>query len=138
MNYLLDTNILIGALNGKRDSIPEEVIALIDDEKNGIFFSIASVWEVAIKHIKNSSLMPVSPENLVKICNKIGFNLLSLTCDQIFTLKKLRLADGAPDHKDPFDRILMAQAKHEKMTLITTDSTLRWYNEKNIMIVEKG
>lgn len=139
MKYLLDTNILIWLFSGEKEKIYQDISPIINDDKNEIYYSIVSIWEVAIKHLKNPLKMPVSPENLVKMCNKVGFAIKELTLDTIFALEKLRLSDDAPvDHKDPFDRILMAQAKGEKMTFITGDSTLKWYNEKKMIFVNKG
>ena len=136
MRYLLDTNVLLWLFSGEKEDRFEDVSSLINNEKNEIFYSIASVWEIAIKHIKKPLLMPLSPENFVKMCNKIGFVQKNINNDHIYTLKNLKLSNDAPrDHQDPFDRIIMAQAKFEKMTLITGDHFLKWYKEENIMFV---
>ena len=59
MKYLLDTHILFWSMNDE-EKLPEDVLALINDQRNEIYFSSASVWEIVIKHRKNPQIMPVS------------------------------------------------------------------------------
>ena len=135
MRYLLDTHILIWVLKGETSFLSNEVKNLIEDASNDIFYSSVSVWEVAIKYAIKPESLGVSAENLVKLCVKAKMKELTLAKEHIFELDSLKLAEEAPKHKDPFDRILIAQAKRENMIFISHDSKFKWYNEKNIMII---
>lgn len=138
MKYLLDTNVLIWLISGMEYPSLYPVYKLQNDDSEILYYSILSVWEIAIKHAKNSKLMEMTPKTFVDSCNRAGIRLLTLEDRHIFKLEELKLMSGAPDHKDPFDRMLMAQAKCDKMTFITGDLTLKWYDEKNMIFVKKG
>ena len=135
MKYLLDTHILIWFLKGDNSFLTDEVINLIENIENKIYFSIVSLWEVAIKYSKNPSSIGISAENLAKLCLKANFYELLINKEHIFTLNGLKLANDDIKHGDPFDRMLIAQSKFEKMVLITHDSKIKLYNEKYVMIV---
>lgn len=132
MNYLLDTHIVLWALvdDGR---LGEEIRALIEDPDNTIFYSMASVWEVAVKHKIHPEQMPVSEEELVSLCDKTGFVELGIENSHIYAVKTLSRPDTAPKHNDPFDRLLIAQAKSENLKFITHDGLLEAYNEPCIM-----
>ena len=123
MKILLDTHILLWTI-AQKDRLPPKAQNLIGNEQNDIFFSLVSVWEVAIKHIVKPQDMPISEEDFAKYCFESKFNLLSLEMKHIFAFKTLQRADNAPVHKDPFDRLLIAQAKTENMKFITHDKLL--------------
>ena len=134
MKYLLDTHIIFWAL-GNESRLDEEALAAINDPANEIFFSSASVWEVVIKHTKNSLYMPISGEEFCEGCLRAGFTPLAIDNRHVLTVGSLHRGDGEPAHNDPFDRILIAQAKTEGMILITHDSLLSGYGEKCVKTV---
>ncbi len=105
---------------------------LLEDESNTIYFSMASVWEVAIKNKIHPEQVPMSEEEFVSLCNDTGFCLLDIRVPHIFALKELERSKDAPKHNDPFDRLLIAQAKVEKLRFLTHDSLLEDYNESCI------
>ena len=107
----------------------------IGTAKNEIFFSLASVWEVAIKHISNPRSMPVSDEDFIRYCFELGYNLFPIKAEHIALLKTLQRHVDAPMHKDPFDRLLICQAKFENMKFMTHDRLLPDYDEPCIMLV---
>ena len=74
-------------------------------------------------------------EVFVSLCEETGFDRLDIKLCHIFTLKKLARPETAPRHNDPFDRILIAQAKTEEMTLITHDSLLAGYGEACVLTI---
>lgn len=119
MRYLLDTNIFLWWLNNdKRLKDPEREI--IRDIKNQIFVSVASAWEISIKH-KTGKL---SLKTSLKTCFEVsGLETLSIDFKHVLELNKLRLY-----HKDPFDRMLVSQAKVENLTFITGDKKIWRYN----------
>jgi len=134
MNILLDTHIALWAIVDT-SKLSEEVIELLEYGENKVFYSIVSVWEVAIKYRIRPKQMPIPKEEFVELCQKTGFARLSIKNEHIFLLKTLERPSTAPKHNDPFDRLLLAQAKYEKLKLITHDSLLPYYREDCIMYV---
>ena len=134
MKILLDTHIALWAMTDTA-KFSEEVIHMLESGKNEVYYSIASVWEIAIKHKIRPEQMPISEEEFVRLCEKTGFTQLSIEPEHIFLLKTLNRPPEAPKHNDPFDRILLAQAKYEKLSLITHDSLIPYYGEDCIMSV---
>ena len=134
MRILLDTHIALWAV-ADTAKLPDEMIKLLEDEKNEVFYSVASVWEVAIKYKLRPENMPVSEEEFVELCENTGFARLPIEAAHIFLLKTLSRSDGAPKHNDPFDRMLLAQAKYEDLKFLTHDSQFPYYGEKCVMSV---
>ena len=134
MNVLLDTHIAIWAVmdSGKLD---EKLTGILEDVDNNIYFSTASVWEIAVKHHIHPDQMPVTEEEFVSLCNATGFQQLAIKNKHIFTVKSLKRDSNAPSHNDPFDRLLISQAKSENLTFITHDGLLKGYNENCVMNV---
>ena len=79
--------------------------------------------------------MPVSEEDFVRLCQDTGFTRLPIEAGHIFLLKTLSRPNDAPKHNDPFDRMLLAQAKCEKLILITHDTLIPYYKEGCVMSV---
>lgn len=102
---------------------------MLESEKNKIYYSVASVWEVAIKHSIKPEQMPMPEEEFVKLCRETGFTRLPLEDEHIFAVKTLARPAEAPKHNDPFDKILLAQAKCEKISFLTHDSLIPYYGE---------
>ena len=132
MRYLLDTHIVFWAL-GDESKLPGAILSVINDQKNEIYFSSASVWEVVIKHGKNPKNMPVSGQDFLNSCLEAGFMPLPIGYAHVLAVDTLHRNEGEPPHNDPFDRILIAQAKVETMTLITHDHLLTGYGENCVM-----
>lgn len=108
---------------------------LLEKESNEVFYSMASVQEVAIKHMIKPENMPVSEEDFVRLCQDTGFTRLPIEAGHIFLLKTLSRPNDAPKHNDPFDRLLIAQAKYENLVLLTHNSQFSYYGEKCVMSV---
>ena len=133
MRILLDTHVALWA-NFDSSKLPEPARELLTQRANVVYYSTASVWEVAIKHALNRGNMPVPEERFVEACNQTGFLELPISDGHIFAVKSLsRLAD-APRHNDPFDRLLIAQAKVEGMRLLTHDELLGDYGESCVTL----
>lgn len=123
MRYLLDTHTFLWWLeNDKR--LNNVIRKVISNPRNVIYVSVVSGWEISIKQ-KNGKL-PL--KTTVKVCfEKSYFEVIPITLNHVLQLEKLPL-----HHRDPFDRILIAQAKEEKLILITTDEKIKRYNIKTV------
>ncbi|HVA65242.1 MAG TPA: type II toxin-antitoxin system VapC family toxin [Terriglobales bacterium] len=121
MNFLLDTHLLLWTTNApERRSAQAE--ALIEDRTNQLWFSVASIWELAIKHNRQHRALEVDLGELRRALLQHGYLELPITGAHALATGELpRL------HKDPFDRILIAQATVERLTLLTTDARLARY-----------
>ncbi|MCR5788972.1 MAG: type II toxin-antitoxin system VapC family toxin [Lachnospiraceae bacterium] len=128
MNLLLDTHILIWALN-EDPRLPAKAKDLILDENNSVYYSVVSLWEVSIKHAGHPDNVKFTGKELSEFCREAGFLSLEMRDRHVFALETVKRASGAPLHNDPFDRMLIAQAKAEKMSFITHDSLLPYYSE---------
>lgn len=134
MNLLLDTHILIWALNDD-PRLPEKARALILDENNVIYYSVVSIWEVSIKHAIHPDNVAFSGKELAGFCQEAGFLPVELREKHVFALETITRAAGAPPHHDPFDRVLIAQAKAEHISFVTHDSLIPYYEETCILPV---
>ena len=134
MKILLDTHILFWSM-GDEGKLSGEALSMINDPENEIYFSSASVWEIAIKHAKSPKRMPVSGQKLVNECQKAGYIPLPIQNRHVLAVAKLERQAGEAPHNDPFDRVLIAQAKVEKMTLLTHDQLLSGYGEKCVLTI---
>jgi PIN domain nuclease of toxin-antitoxin system len=121
MKLLLDTHLLLWAA-GDPDRLPAEARALIGDEDNELLFSAASLWEVAIKS-------GLGREDLVVDARLLRRGLIDNGYDELPVASEHAVAiDGLPSiHRDPFDRLLVAQATVEGITLLTNDEVVGRY-----------
>ena len=121
MKLLLDTHLLLWAV-GRPDRLPASAVTLLDDAQNEPLFSSASLWEVAIKRGLGRDDFKVEPRSLRRALLDNGYEELSVTGAHAVAIELL-----PPIHKDPFDRILVAQATVEGVTLLTADSVVARY-----------
>ena len=134
MNLLLDTHILIWALN-EDPRLPEKAREMILDKDNAIYYSSVSIWEISIKHAIHPENVEFTGKELSQFCEEAGFLPVEMRDKHVFALETITRADGAPPHHDPFDRMLVAQAKAENMSFITHDSLIPYDEEKCIISV---
>lgn len=119
MKYLLDTNVFVWWMQ-KNKRLPRKVEKIINDPQNTIILSVASVWEIIIKtRLKKSNIS----KDLIKDIDKTSFTLISIEISHVLLLEILPIF-----HKDPFDRILVAQSKAEQAVLITSDKQIWKYD----------
>ena len=116
MDYLLDTNVLI-FMGYRPDRLKQEVIDILEDTENTLCFSAASIWEVVIKSGLNKPDFDVDPEQFRDGLFEAG--LIEIPIKSEHTLVVADLPEKL--HKDPFDRLIVAQAKHNRLPLITSD-----------------
>ena len=133
MNLLIDTHFVLWFAQGD-SRLPNAVRSMIEDPGNNIFASEVSVLEVTIKHGKNPSAMPYSGSDFVNLCKEGGFDLRPLTLEAILAYGSLSFDKVGDLHKDPFDRLLIAQAKTERLTFATRDRLLALYDEPLVSV----
>lgn len=119
MKLLLDTHMLLWAAAG---TLPGKAESLVVDADNTLYFSSASIWEIGIKKSLGRNDFRVDPEVLRRGLVDNQYNELCIT-----SLHALAVNDLPMVHKDPFDRMLLAQAKSEGILLLTADVALRDY-----------
>ncbi len=134
MKILLDTHIAIWSVLDS-DELSDAAKAMILDENNEIYYSVASVWEITIKHMVHPETFLYSGKHLEKGCEENGFVSLPIFNKHAAELETLVRPKDAPPHKDPFDRILPAQAKSEGMKFMTHDALILYYNESFVIRV---
>lgn len=134
MKILIDTHIAIWAM-ATSDKLPEEFVKIITDLNNTVYVSIVSVWEVAIKNIKNNKQIPINEKEFVDTCNKMEFEIMPLKLAHIMNLRNLKVKDENITHKDPFDKIIIAQSAYENIEFYTRDEVLKNYTYENINII---
>ena len=134
MKILIDTHIALWAvLNDPK--LPKRAKDIILDEENEIFYSTASVWEITIKHMLHPDRLRVNGDLLAKGCEDNGYMVLPVFNKHVVALETLKLLENAPRHNDPFDRIMVAQAKAENLMFLTHDSLIPYYGEPFIISV---
>lgn len=123
MNLLLDTHLLLWAAS-EPQRLSAKARALLLDPSNQLVFSSASLWEIAIKNGLERSDFNVDPRRLWRMLLVNGYRELSVTSEHTVAVNDLPLL-----HKDPFDRILVAQARIEGLTLLTADKMVAKYGD---------
>lgn len=121
MKLLLDTHLLLWAA-GRPDQLSVVSSTLINEPKNELFFSSASLWEIIIKHGLGRPDFQVDARLLRRGLLDNGYRELVVTSEHV-----LAIGDFPPIHKDPFDRILVAQSMVEGITLLTVDPLVARY-----------
>ena len=121
MKLLLDTHLLLWAA-GEPERLSSAARQLLDDPANALIFSAASLWEIAIKHRLGRDDFRVDTRVLRRGLLDNGYDELPVTSAHAVALDTLPAL-----HKDPFDRILVAQAQTEGITLVTSDDQVARY-----------
>ena len=121
MKLLLDTHLLLWAA-GQSERLPAVARTLLGDPRNEPMFSAASLWEIAIKSELGRDDFQVDARVLRRGLLDNGYGELPITSEHAVAI------DGLPPlHKDPFDRLLVAQSMVEGITLLTTDTLVARY-----------
>lgn len=121
MKLLLDTQLLLWAA-GQPERLSSAARKLLNNPRNELLFSAASLWEIAIKRTLGRKDFRVEPRLLRRGLLDNGYTELPITSQQAVSIDTL-----PPLHKDPFDRLLLAQALTEGITLFTSDAQLAQY-----------
>jgi PIN domain nuclease of toxin-antitoxin system len=121
VKLLLDTHLLLRAAESF-DRLPPDAQTLMGAPENELFFSVASLWEIAIKRGLGRNDFKVDARVLRRCLLDNGYSELSILSEHAVAIDAL-----PPIHKDPFDRLLVAQATVEGITLLTIDSRVAEY-----------
>ena len=121
VRYLFDTHVFLWLATDDLQLTPAARAIFIDNGQE-CFLSAASVWEMAIKSSLGKLRLATSLEQLVRGGLERGLRLLDVTSGQAYLVERLPF-----HHRDPFDRILVAQAMHEGMRLVSRDEQLDAY-----------
>lgn len=121
MDLLLDTNILLWS-RITPERLNPTAVALLTSADNRLFFSVASLWEIAIKRSLNRPDFTVDPSLLLRDLLANEYQQIDISSAHALAVMSLPWL-----HRDPFDRLLIAQAQTESLLLITADSTLARY-----------
>jgi PIN domain nuclease of toxin-antitoxin system len=126
LRLLLDTHILLWRLAGS-DRLSQAAISLMDEQADAVIASTVSIWEVAIKwslRKGSSDDMPLSGRAFADALAQAGITILPIEPAHTAALDDLEM-----HHRDPFDRLLVATARHEGLTLLTHDAQLSAYGK---------
>jgi len=123
VNLLLDTHLLLWAA-GDPDRLSRKARGLILDSANRLLFSAASLWEIGIKRSLGRDDFKVDPRRLWRLLLVNGYQELPVGSEHALVAGELPL-----HHKDPFDRVLIAQARVEGLTLLTADKVVAKYGK---------
>ncbi len=123
MRALLDTHMLLWAVGDSR-RLPVVARNLLEDSDNEIYFSAASIWEISIKNALGRGDFQFNPFQILEAMPETGF--IELPVKAVHAAEVYRLP---AIHKDPFDRILVAQSRVEPMLLLTNDEVLARYSD---------
>ena len=123
MKLLLDTHIVLCAA-GQPEKLSESARTHLTTPENVLFFSAASIWEIVIKRGLGREDFKVDPRRLRNMLIMHGYTELPVTAEHALMVAMLPLL-----HKDPFDRLLLSQARTEGMLLLTVDASVIQYEE---------
>lgn len=125
MTYLLDSHVLLWWLEGS-PRIGPALLETLADPGVRVLVSAASVWEIGIKQALGKLRVP---ESILDLLQDEGFGELSMTARHAEAAARL-----PPLHRDPFDRMLVAQARLERLTIVTHDQAIRAYDVDILMV----
>lgn len=128
MRVLLDTHVLLWAV-GDSGRLPPSSREILENGNNEIFFSAASIWEIAIKAALGREDFQIDPVQILDVMPETGFTELPVMARHAAEVSRLPAI-----HKDPFDRMLIAQSRTEPLLLLTDDALLARYSD-NVRLI---
>ena len=131
MKYLLDTHTLIWSIVDP-NKLSKKVKELIEAPENQIFVSTISFWEISLKaSIGKLTLENVAPEDFPALCAQMDISVLSLDSITSSTYHQLK----ATHHRDPFDRMLIWQAKQLNVAILSKDEYIKMYESEGVQVI---
>jgi PIN domain nuclease of toxin-antitoxin system len=126
MNLLLDTHTIIWFI-GNNSRLPQRIREMLDDDSNDVYISVVSLWEISIKTRRGKLDLNKSLGDVVRISHANGFWFLPVHLEHIFRLDTMEF-----HHKDPFDRMLIAQSLEEDYALVSCDDAFDLYDVQRL------
>ena len=123
MAFIMDAHVLIWVANDPHN-LPSRVLSILNNPENSVYISIASLWELRIQQSIGRLILP---KNFFHLLHLSGYKILHITVDHLEKLLDLPLL-----HRDPFDRIIIAQALAEEFILISKDAMIQQYNVSTV------
>jgi PIN domain nuclease of toxin-antitoxin system len=127
MKYLVDTSVLVHSLIS-RPRLSDQALNLLVDDSSELYLSAVTSWEITIKVGTGKLLLPGRPAEIVTQAMRV----MSLQPLDITHLHALAVEDLPNHHRDPFDRMLIAQASMEEMVLLTADRIFEKYKVEQV------
>jgi len=128
LNILLDTHVALWAITDS-PRLSARARELIQAPSSSLWISVASLWEITIKHSLGRGDMPISGKDALRYFEQSGYRMRSIEAEHV-----LAVAELPPHHQDPFDRLLIAQALTEPMRLMTHDQQILRYSDSIIAV----
>jgi len=122
MNLLVDTQSFIWFCSESKE-LPGKIRNIMDDRKNNLKISIASLWEITIKMSLSKLVLAWEIDEIIKKTYKEGFEILNIDTQSLLILRNLKFI-----HKDPFDRMIISQSISWNMPIISSDKIFKDYN----------
>lgn len=131
MTCLVDTHVLIWSII-EPDKLSTTARKIIESPENRILVSAASFWEISIKSaLGKLQLVNLAPEDLPDLCKRMDFESIPLEAAVCASYHKLTKAY----HRDPFDRMLIWQAKHLNVPIVSKDASIQLYTSEGISVI---
>lgn len=121
MKVLLDTHMLLWALDPD-PKLPAKARMIMEDPRNTLLISVVSLWEITIKSSLGKIELGINFKDLLEQTEKLVAAIIPITSEHLTTLHTLPL-----HHRDPFDRLIIAQSIRDELFLLTSDKTLSAY-----------
>lgn len=128
MRYLLDTHIVIWAMVGSA-KLSAKARAILENPENILYVSSASIWEISIKNALKPSDIPITSEQMIRFCRDSGIIELPVRF-----CHSQRVSTVPMHHNDPFDRMLVAQAMEDGLSLMSHDGKLPAYGDMVLLV----
>lgn len=131
MGYIADTHMALWFIAGS-DRLPKAARTIMEAPGENWYLSVISVWEVMLKHQTHPDQMLIDADTFLRDCEATGFRVMPLQPEHVLAASQLPV-EGV--HKDPFDRILLAQACSENLTLVTHDRAFDAYANNHVIVL---
>jgi PIN domain nuclease of toxin-antitoxin system len=129
MRLLLDTHVFLWFISGNARLIPDQ--HALRDPANDVYLSVVSLWEATVKHSLGKLPLPDDPAVYVPTMRQRH----AIECLPLDEGSVMRLSDLPDFHRDPFDRMLICQALHHGLTLVTADKKVAAYTIASICLI---
>jgi PIN domain nuclease of toxin-antitoxin system len=127
VKYLLDTNVFLWS-NGAPEKLNRQATTVLSSGTSEVYLSAASTWEIAIKFALRALRLPSPPSQFIPHAMRV----LALRSLDITHLHSVAAGELPRHHRDPFDRMLIAQARSETMVLLTADTAFKKYEVETV------